>query len=253
MDWDWAGFELAWELSESELRHWSPLSPRGFRGSSAAIAGFLVPVTVCGVEVPSAGTVFPTGSVWGASGLLWLSRDARLLSSRFAPPSFFRPKSGRRMLSMKKLVTRWGICRFPGACRRGRMALFDSSADSCRSTTSLLPWSFSSILIHFLFNPFIALFAAIKNIRELQGNWTAKKKKTRAWNSLYKKINWNTSECLGHHAKPCDSVLWEKTYFLTYIPSISGYNWYRRAKTCAICAPSNLVLSDFSVLGNAYT
>lgn len=167
MGWDVAGVELAWELSESELRHWSLFSPRGFRGSSAAIAGFLDPVTVCGVEVPSAGTVLPTGSVCGAAGLLWLSRDARLFSSRFAPPSFFRPKSGRRMLSMKKLVTRWGICRFPGACKRGRIALFDPSADSCRSTTSLLPWSFSSILIHFprftLFNPFIALSAAINS------------------------------------------------------------------------------------------
>ena len=61
---DMEGFELACELSESELRHWSPLSPRAFMGSSeAAIAGFLVAVTVCGVEVPSAGTVLPTGSV----------------------------------------------------------------------------------------------------------------------------------------------------------------------------------------------
>lgn len=61
---DAGGFELAWELSESELRHWSPFSLWAFRGSSAAIAGFLDPVTaVCGVEVPSAGTVLPSGSV----------------------------------------------------------------------------------------------------------------------------------------------------------------------------------------------
>lgn len=57
------GFELAWELSESELRHWSPFSLRGFKGSSVAIADFLVPVTVCGVEVPSAGTALPSDSV----------------------------------------------------------------------------------------------------------------------------------------------------------------------------------------------
>ena len=60
------GLVLAWELSESELRHWSPFSPRGFRESWLGDAGFFAAVTVCGVEVPS---VLPTGSVRGAAGL----------------------------------------------------------------------------------------------------------------------------------------------------------------------------------------
>ena len=133
---------LVCELSESELRHWSPLSSRGFRGASSGMFAFFAPLMEPGFEVPSSARV---PSTWpNLKPEEWFSRPLRMPDSRFKVPSFLRPKSGRRILSMKKFVILWGR-RLAGACNSGRMALLDSSPESCRSA-SLLLWSFSSIL-----------------------------------------------------------------------------------------------------------
>ncbi len=74
---------LLCEQSESELKHGSPVSARGFRAASAVISVFLDAFTGRGLEVPSPDTGAPTCPDPGADGQRF-SLSTTLISSRWS-------------------------------------------------------------------------------------------------------------------------------------------------------------------------